>query len=162
MTHCHHGPGQDRRDWDDVARAAEDFARRVAADAGRFGERIAAHAGEFGRRMSRGWRHGRSHGVDWEGEDARAVLKDVRAMLNDVIDSVDELIDRVFGGGDREARTSAAEWVRVVANRETSCAACGRRIGPGEDCHLRRYAGGREFRCAACGAPAPSSGPSAT
>jgi hypothetical protein len=128
-----------------VARTAEEFARRVASD-----------AGQFARRMSREWRHARRHGADWGEDDIRAVLKGVRAILTDVIDGVDELIDRVFSGGERGERPPAAEWTRVVANREAACGACGRRIGPGEECHLRRCADGREFRCAECGVPKPS------
>jgi hypothetical protein len=156
MTHCHHDSGRGRRDWDDVGRAAEEFARHIARDAGQFGERIAAHAGEFARRMSREFRQARQQGADWDGDDVRAVLNGVRTILTDVIDGVDELIDRVFGSGGREDRTPADEWVRVVANREMSCGACGRGIGSGEDCHLRRHAGGREFRCVECGVPKPS------
>ncbi len=164
MTHCHHDPfSHGRGDWDDVGRAAEDFARRIARDAGQFGERIATHASELARRMSREWRDARRHGAAWDGEDVRVVLKEVRAMVTDVIDGVDELIDRVLGGGrDREARGGANEWVPVVANREATCGACGRRIGSGEECHLRRHADGREFRCAECGVPSSSSGQSTT
>jgi hypothetical protein len=157
MTHCHHGhhgAGPGRRDWDDIARTTEEFARRVAGEAGEFGERVATHAGEFARRLSREWRHARRQGANWGEDDVRALLKGVRAIVTDVIDGVDDLIDRVFNGDEREARTPTDGWVRVVTNREASCGACGGRIGPGEECHLRRRADGRDFRCAACGVPA--------
>ena len=48
---------------------------------------------------------------------------------------------------------------RAVTNREATCGACGRKIGPGEDCHLRRGADFREFRCTDCGAPAAAPPP---
>jgi hypothetical protein len=64
----------------------------------------------------------------------------------------------------QDAKADAAEqpWSRVVTNREVGCAACGRKIGPGEECHLRRRADVREFRCAECGLPAAEAPPSAS
>jgi len=157
MTHCGHDPH--RRD--DMGAAAEEFARRVARDASRFGERLAEHAGEFARHFSREWRAQRRHGLAWDPSDVRAVLRDVRTLLSDVVDGVDELIDRMLGreptpGTPREDPPDA--WVRVVAGRDATCAACGRHVGAGEECHLHRRPEGPEFRCRDCGAPPPPSG----
>src|SRR5262245_19827561 len=135
MTHCGFEGRAGRGDRDDVGRAAEEFARRVAHDASRFGERLAEHASIFARNLSREWRWHRRHGLDWSGDDVRAVLKDVRAILTDVVDGVDELIERIFGG---QPAPGPDVWIRVVTNREITCAGCGRAIAPGEECHLRR------------------------
>lgn len=156
MTHCHHDHHDDPRRRDDVGRAAEEFARRVARDASRFGERLAEHAGEFGRTLAREWRWHRRSGTPWSGDDVRVVLREVRGMLSDVVDGVDELVERIFGRERPadEPPTSDA-WVRVVTSREVTCAGCSRSIGAGEECHVRKQADGRAFRCLACG-PGPS------
>ena len=156
MTHCHHDHREPDRDREDIGRAAEEFARRVARDASRFGERMAEHAGEFGRTFAREWRERRRPGTPWSGEDVRVVLREVRGMLSDLVDGVDEVVERFFG---RERRTEETvppeEWVRVVTSREVTCAGCGRVVGAGEECHVRKGPEGRAFRCLACG-PAPS------
>lgn len=154
MTHCGHEHHHRRRDWDRTGHAAEDFARRIARDAQRFGERVAEHASGFARELAREWRHGPGYDTRPMADDAKAVMKEVRGLVSDVIDGVDELIGRLFQGDGEE---KAPLWTRVVTNREVECAACGRRIGSGEECHLRRREDGRDFRCADCGPP--DSGP---
>ena len=161
MTHCHHEHHEDR-DRDDVGRAAEEFARRVARDASRFGERLAEHAGEFGRTLARGWREHRLSGASWRGDDVRVVLREVRGMLSDIVDGVDELVERIFGRErSAEEPPPAGRWVRVVTSREVACVGCGRPVGPGEECHVRKGPEGRAFRCLACG-PDPSDGASSS
>jgi hypothetical protein len=158
MTHCGPEFRQRRTDWDRTGTAAEEFARRIARDAQRFGERVAEHANGFAREISREWRHGPGFDTKPMREDVRGMLKEVRGLIGDVIDGVDELIGRIFHPGPEEATNT---WSRVVTNREVGCIACGRRIGPGEECHLHRRAEGREFRCADCGPPAPDAPPAA-
>ena len=110
------------------------------------------HATAFARTISREWRSHRPADAAGRtsGEDLRDVLKDVRTIVTEVIDGVDELIGRVFHG---DADDAAGVWLRVVTSRDAACGACGRKIEPGEDCHLRRLPGGREFRCVTCGPP---------
>ena len=162
MTHdCGH-EHQDRRErseWDDVGRAAEEFARRIARDASHFGERIAEHASAFARHVAREWREHERAGGDWTGGDVRAVLHEVRTIVTGVIDGVDELIERVFHPDSAPAPQpdpASEGWVRVVTSRDATCGGCQRRIEPGEECHLHRTAAGREFRCAQCGPPRPA------
>lgn len=145
MTHCGHEQRRRGDDWD----AAEEFARRVARDAQRFGERVAQHATEFARNVAREWRHGPGFDTTPLATDVRGMLREVRALVSDVIDGVDDLIGRVFQGEGEEP----ARWVRVVTSRAVDCTACGRPIGAGEECHLRRRRDGRDFRCATCGPP---------
>ena len=157
---------QDRRDgragWDDVGRAAEHFARRIARDAGRFAERIEEHAGEFARDVSRDWRRARRHA--WHGcrqatpagaPEVRRVFDDIRTVLADVLDGFDELIDQVFPEPERGGTSSRPEWVQVVVNRAATCAACQASIAAGDEAYAHRGEQGTEFRCAPCGgAPA--------
>jgi hypothetical protein len=163
MTYCGNEQHHHRRrgDWDDVGHAAEDFARHIARDAQRFAERIAGHASEFARDLSREWRRFDRRGVDVGpvGDDVRAVLKEVQTFVTEVVDGVDGLIERVLR---REPEPAAEPWARIVTTREATCTGCGRRIEPGEECHLRRWRDGRDFRCATCGPPAePKSEPGA-
>jgi hypothetical protein len=156
MNDCGHEAGRGRRDWDDVGRAAEDFARRLARDARRFADRLAGHASEFARDMGwqRPWRH---EGACRPGtaSDVRGILEGVRGVLGEVLDGVDELIGRIFP---EPPAPGPAGWVRVTSNHQVTCVACGRPIGAGEECHLRRRADGRDFRCLACGPePTPES-----
>jgi hypothetical protein len=155
MTHCGHEHRQ-RDDRDRAGSAAEDFARRIARDAQRFGERVAEHATEFARNVTREWQHGPGFDTTPLANDVRGVLKEVRGLVADVIDGVDELIGRVFHG---EPEDAEARWARVVTNREITCAACGRGIGAGEECHLLRGRDTRAFRCVQCGPPKPAETP---
>jgi hypothetical protein len=138
------------RGWENIGRAAEHFARRVAHDARRFAERIEAHVGEFAHDVRHQWRCGeRFGGRRASADDVRRVFEDIRGVLAAVLDGVDELITGVFHD---EAETS---WTRVVFNREATCGGCARTIGAGSEGYVRRRAGGREVRCLECGAPAP-------
>src|SRR5262245_3267392 len=152
MTYCGGEHRHRRGDWDRTGNAAEEFARRIARDAQRFGERVAEHASGFARELRREWHHGPGFDTGPMAADVQGMLKEVRALVGEVIDGVDELIVRFFQGGRGEAADQP--WTRVVTNREVSCIACGRKIGPGEDCHLHRTAESREFRCTECGPPA--------
>lgn len=147
---CGHDHRDRRGDWDDVGHAAEDFARHIARDAQRFAARVAGHASEFARDFAREWRRFDRRGLDTAplGDDVRAVLKDVQSFVTEVVDGVDGLIDRVLR---RDPEPPADAWSRIVTTREATCIACGRKIEPGEECHLRRRRGSREFRCATCG-----------
>jgi hypothetical protein len=142
------------------AHAAEEFAHRIARDAQKFGERVAEHASHFAREIAREWKHGPGYDTRPMAEDVRGMLGEVRSLVGDVIGGVDELIVRLFQQtGERPRREatpdeSPATWARVVTNREVTCGGCGKKIGAGEDCHLRRDADIREFRCTDCGAPA--------
>jgi len=97
-------------------------------------------------------------------DDVRGMLNEVRGLVADVIGGVDELIVKLFQQPHERAcqdgpNDGPATWARVVTNREATCGGCGRKIGPGEDCHLRRGADVREFRCTDCGAPAAETPP---
>ena len=153
MTYCGDEHRHRRGDWDRAGTAAEDFARRIVRDAQRFGERVAEHASGFAREVAREWKHGPG-GFDTKpmATDLQGMLREVRGLVGDVIDGVDQLIVRLFQ--DTKGEANDQPWTRVVTNREVTCAGCGRKIGPGEDCHLRRRADVREFRCAECGPPA--------
>jgi hypothetical protein len=163
MTYCgdEHRHRRGDWDWDRAGNAAEEFARRIVRDAQRFGERVAEHASGFAREVSREWRHGPG-GFDTKpmAADLQRMLREVRGLVGDVIDGVDQLIVRLFQ--DAKGETTDQPWTRVVTNREVACAACGRKIGPGEECHLRRRADAREFRCVECGPPAAEPPPSAS
>ena len=137
--------------WEDLGRAAERFARRVAEDARRFAARVDDHMGELAHDLRREW-HGRhthwhGHRSPWSPEDVRRVFEDVRGILRTVLDGVDEVIGGVFHGETR------AEWTRVVCNREATCGACHRTIAAGAEAHVRRTGDQPEFRCLECGAP---------
>ncbi len=145
-------------DWESIGRAAEDFARRMARDAGKFAERMEEHAGEFARDLARDWRRARRsyrHACRRVGStpEVRQVFEDIRAVVADVLDGVDELIERVF----REPAASADDaWVRLVVNRDAVCGGCAQTIVAGDEAHARRTADSREFRCLACGVPSPN------
>lgn len=140
--------------WEDLGRAAERFARRLARDTGTFAERIQEHAGEFARDVSRDWKR---HTGPWSSHgcrekrgpaDVRRVFDELREMLSGVVEGVDEFVDRVFP----ERENAAAEtWVRMVHNRDAICAKCGRTITAGEEGFVRRASTGKEFRCLGCG-----------
>jgi hypothetical protein len=143
---------QHSSDWEHLGRAAERFARRVARDASRFAERIQEHASEFARDTARDWRRmcwSFEHGGRPRGEagDVRRIFEDVRGVLSDIVDGIDEFLDRVF------ADAGDTGWLRMVSNRAASCGHCGRAIGAGEECFVRRRAGEKELRCLSCGAP---------
>ena len=150
-----HERGRDRS-----GHAAEEFAGRIARDAQRFGERVAEHASHFAREIAREWKHGPGYDTRPMADDVRGMLSEVRSLVADVIGGVDELIVRIFQQpGDRPHEEGPATWARVVTNREATCGSCGKKIGPGEDCHLRRGTEVREFRCTDCGAPAAETPP---
>jgi hypothetical protein len=160
MTHHCGEERWHRRDRDHRGHAAEEFASRIARDAQRFGERVAEHASHFAREIAREWKHGPGYDTRPMADDVRGMLNEVRGLVTDVIGGVDELIVRLFQQpGDRPRDDAPATWARVVTNREATCGACGKKIGPGEDCHLRRGADVREFRCTDCGAPAAEAPP---
>jgi hypothetical protein len=156
-TDQHPHDGDASASWEHVGRAAEHFARRVARDASKFAERIQEHAGGFAEDMSRDWRRARreygrgcrraSRYAAATAPDVRRVFEDIRAVLADVLDGVDELITGMFGG---VAEQGDGVWVRVVHNRDTTCAGCQRPIAAGDEGFVRRGAGGMEFRCAEC------------
>ena len=175
----------ERRGWDRVGRAAERFASRVARDAAKFAGRIQAHTSEFADDVRRDWsrRHAADRDVRDEppSPDMRRIFEDVRGVLADIVDGVDEFIARTFPDAaeasaeaaapgeatapgkeeatapGKDAETSGESWIRVVANRDATCASCVRPIGAGDETYVRRVAGAPEFRCAACGAPGGAS-----
>jgi hypothetical protein len=162
MTHHCGEERWHRRDHDRDRRghAAEEFAGRIARDAQRFGERVAEHATHFAREIAREWKHGPGYDTRPMADDVRGMLNEVRGLIGDVIGGVDELIVKLFQKPEARSQDDApATWARVVTNREATCGACGKKIGPGEDCHLRRGAEFREFRCTDCGAPAAEAPP---
>jgi len=168
--HGHHGDGEH---WDQIGRAAEHFARRMARDAGRFAERLEGNATDFAREVSREWRrasrrhhwhHHRRHHHHHRGgppgeADVRRTFEDVRGILRDVLDGVDDLIGRLFPERD-EAETrdhdtqtpddKGREWQRIVANKEVTCSLCERTIEAGEEVDVRTPDGARELRCTQC------------
>jgi hypothetical protein len=156
MTYCGPEYRHRDRDRDRAGSAAEDFARRIARDAQRFGERVAEHASEFARDVAREWRHGPGFDPKPIADDVRGVLREVRTLVAEVIEGADELLEKLFARPE-----SPNAWVRVVTSREVDCTGCGRRIGAGEDCLLRRTPAGREFRCAECGPPKAEPSPGA-
>ena len=145
--------------WEEIGRAAEDFARRVARDATRFAERMQEHSSEFAHDVGRDWRrfrrgHERRRGQEHtcgraSADDVRRVFDDVRGVVAGVLDGIDELIDRVFPP---PANADPAEWHKVVSNRDVTCAACSQPIAVGDEAYLRRAAAGAEYRCVNCGA----------
>jgi hypothetical protein len=155
MTHC----GDEHRHRSDAGQAAEEFARRIVRDAQRFGERVAEHASGFARKLEREWHHGPGFDTKPMAADLQGMLREVRGLVGEVVDGVDQLIVRLF----QDARGVRADepWTRVVTSREVTCAACGKRIGAGDECHLRRRPDVREFRCVECGPPAAEQPPGA-
>ena len=144
-------------DWESIGRAAEDFARRVARDAGKFAERMEEHAGEFARDVARDWRRARrtyrhAYQRAASAPEVRRVFEDIRTVVADVLDGVDELIRRIFH---EPSPADDEEWVRLVVNREAACSGCGDTIATGDEAHARRTATGREFRCLTCAVPSP-------
>jgi hypothetical protein len=153
---CEPACGDEHRHRADTGHAAEEFARRIVRDAQRFGERVAEHASGFARKLEREWHHGPGFDTKPIAADLQNMLREVRSLVGDVVDGVDQLIVRLFQDARGEARGEAADepWTRVVTSREVTCAACGKTIGAGDECHLRRRPDVREFRCVACGPPA--------
>jgi hypothetical protein len=160
MTTTNQAEDSERADhgWERISGAAQDFARRVARDAGKFAERIEEHASEFARDVSRDWqraqrdyrRAARHASRRATAHDVRQVFEDVRTVLSDMLDGVDELIGQLFRA---PTASGDSDWVRVVINREATCSSCARAIAPGEDGFVRRTASGTDFRCASCGTP---------
>jgi hypothetical protein len=149
----------DRADpWEQIGRAAEHFARRVARDACRFAAHLERHAGEFADDVARDWgrfgrdyRRGCRHSSPRASQpEVRRVFEDIRTVLTDVLEGVDELIDRVFAERTDPGEHPGSDWTRVVTNRSGKCAACDRDILSGDEAFLRRTAAGMEFRCLAC------------
>ena len=138
--------------WQQIGRAAEQFARSVARDAADFASRVEQHVGALASEIGREWR-GPSESAPKANpaDDVRRVFEDVRGVLTAVIESVDELITTAF------APPPADEsWTRVTANQDGACAGCGRPIAAGADAFARRKAGSHELRCDTCGIPNPS------
>jgi hypothetical protein len=142
------------QDWEEIGRAAERLARRVARDASKFAERIQEHAGDFANEVSCGWQH--RHRVrerscrSGKTADVRPIFEDVRGVLSDIVDGIDEFISNAF-----RDRPGAAPrtWVRVVSDRDTTCGRCGRSIAAGQAVYAGKAEGGELFRCVECGAP---------
>jgi hypothetical protein len=158
---------EERQNWEDIGRAAETFARRVARDASRFAERLQEHTTDFAYDVRREWRrdrhrhrHHRRHGFACRqpsADDVRRVFNDVRGVLADVLDGIDELIERVFPAGAEEEEDEGREaWERMVSNRDVTCVACGRAIAVGDEVWARRAADVMEYRCMTCGTEQPS------
>ena len=154
-TDQHHDPN----DWESIGRAAEDFARRVARDAGKFAERMEEHAGDFARDIRRDWRRAqrryqRACGRAAGAPEVRRIFEDIRTVVADVLEGVDELIGRVFS---EPPAAPGDEWVRLVVALDASCAACAQAIRAGDEAYARRTADGREFHCLSCGPAAQAS-----
>lgn len=145
-----YGCGHDRGRWDDVGRAAEHFAHRIARDARRFAARLEAHLAGFADEVRHEWRSDRRHertaGAPL-GDDLRRVFDDVRTVLGSVLDGVEELLARLFPD------ESTSPWARVVCNRDVACKGCGKTTMAGAEAWARRTPAGTEFRCLACGVP---------
>jgi hypothetical protein len=143
--------------WEQVGRAAEDFARRVARDASRFAERLQEHSSELAHDVARDWRRARhryrqdraeSSCRSASADEVKRVFEDIRGVVAGVLDGIDELIDRVFP---QPAADGTADWHKVVSNRDVSCSACGGAVAVGEEAYLRRAEAGVEYRCRSCG-----------
>ena len=154
-------------DWENLGRAAEHFARRVARDARTFAARMEEHVGELvrdfrddesWRRHDRDRRHRHRHwhrDREQPGPEIRRVFEEVRGIVGIVLDEIEELIAVAFPGAAEEP------WARVVVNRDTSCGGCGATIATGVEAHVRRTEEGAEFRCVACGVDAAAPPPAA-
>jgi len=143
--------------WQQIGRAAEHFARRVARDAAHFATRIEEHVGALASDIGREWRGpgpARDKGADSAGpaDDVRRVFEDVRGVLSAVLEGVDELITTAFA----PSRSADEGWSRVIANRDGVCGGCQQPIAAGAEVFARRHAGSHELRCATCGAPGPN------
>ena len=139
--------------WQQIGRAAEQFARSVARDAADFASRVEQHVGALASEIGREWRGPSEEAAKTKpADDVRRVFEDVRGVLSAVIEHVDELITTAF------APPPAADdsWTRVTANQDGVCAGCGRPIAAGADAFARRKAGSHELRCDGCGIPNPS------
>ncbi|HZR81474.1 MAG TPA: hypothetical protein VFD92_10300 [Candidatus Binatia bacterium] len=161
------------RNWEQVGRAAEHFARRVARDAREFASRIEDHVGDFVRQMrddrhdrgERPWRshrHRHHHRYDPSfgaraSADVKDVFEEVRGIVGVVLDELDDLISAVFPDKREQRGERDDGWTRVVANRDATCGACGATVAAGSEAHVRRTAEGAQFRCLACGEPAAAS-----
>ena len=148
-----HGCHQPHADWEQVGRAAERFARRVADDAKHFAEKVEEHVVDFARDLRREWgraseagRGGGAAGGSGPGEEMRRIFDEVGSMVRGVVDGVDELISGLF----KEAQ---GEWALIVLNREAKCGGCGKTATAGTEAWVRKSAVGTEFRCGQCGGP---------
>jgi hypothetical protein len=152
MTESTDGPTT----WEEIGLATEDFARRVARDAGRLAQRVREHAGEFAREVRRDQRRARRR-VRANGcrprtasgaPEVRRVFEDIRSLLTGVLDGIDQLAGHALPA----TETTADEaWLRIVMNRAATCSACGKAIGIGEESDVQRLPEGTAFRCRACG-----------
>lgn len=139
-----------RESWQQIGRAAEQFARQVARDAAEFATQIEGHVGALAGELRREWRSAEpSAKSSGAADDVRRVFDDVRGVLSAVVDGVDELITAAFSS----ARGTDEAWTRVTTNRDAACGACARPIAAGTEAFARRHCGSHEFRCDACGAP---------
>jgi hypothetical protein len=136
--------------WQQIGRAAEQFARSVARDAADFASRVEQHVGALASEIGREWRRPSDGSAKPKpADDMRRVFEDVRGVLTAVIERVDELITTAFAPAPDEP------WTRVTANQDGVCAGCGRPIAAGADAFARPKAGSHELRCDACGIPNP-------
>ncbi len=145
---------EQRDSWQQIGRAAEHFARRVARDAAHFATRVEEHVGALASEIGREWR-GPGAAPDkpaasaGPADDVRRVFEDVRGVLSAVLEGVDELITTAFS----PSPPADERWTRVTANRDGVCAGCQHPIAAGAEAFARRHAGSHELRCAACGVP---------
>jgi hypothetical protein len=157
-------PSDGSEPWEDIGRAAERFARRVARDAGKFAERLQEHAGDLADEVSRGWRRG--HGDRGRERacghrrppDVRGMFEDVRGILGDIVEGMDELIGRVFP--DRP-EAAGGTWERRAVERDVTCGECGRTVTAGAEAYVRRTREGQAVRCLECGTPSADPEPPA-
>lgn len=141
-------PDEQHDSWQQIGRAAEHFARRVARDATHFATRVEEHVGAFAHEIGREWR-GAESAPRAPADDVRRVFEDVRGVLSSVLEGVDELITTAFS----PAPAGDEPWTRVTANHDGACAGCARPIAAGAEAFARRRAGSHELRCDACGVP---------
>jgi hypothetical protein len=135
-----------REGWEHFGRAAEHFARRVAHDARKFAVHVEKHVGEFAHDLRRDWRGGRPR--EGSAAEVQRVFEEVRGVLGAVLEGVDDLVTDLFAPAEDE------DWTRIVANREATCAACGRSVAAGTDAWVRGRGERRQLRCLDCGVPA--------
>ena len=141
---------EQRDSWQQIGRAAEHFARRVARDAAHFATRVEEHVGALASELGREWRGAGSEAKSTgPADDVRRVFEDVRGVLSAVLEGVDELITTAFS----PSPSADESWTRVTANRDGVCAACARPIAAGAEAFARRRAGTHELRCDGCGMP---------
>src|SRR5262245_16694921 len=147
-----HGCHRPHADWEQVGRAAERFARRVADDAKHFAEKVEEHVIDFARDLRREWRASSSGagpgaaGGSGSADEMRRIFDEVGAMVRGVVDGVDEMISGLF-------KEAEGEWTLVVLNRDAKCGGCGKTAAAGSEAWVRKSAVGTEFRCGQCGVP---------